>query len=166
MTGNAKPDGPLTAAERQQQIEQLLAAYPRLSRLLQRAAPSLVRVARAKGLDDDEIEAEALYATVLAARLYDPAERKRFRNYALQRMRKEIAAAAERRVRERQFEGIDERIAARETHASLAAALPPRLREYADLLLDGEPFVAIQQRLGWGCERRLRAELTTYLRRD
>ena len=90
LAGCRKPDGPLTHAERNAEIEAWLAVYPRPVALLKHAFRGAYRMAKFHGLDDDEINTLCLYGAVRAARLFDPARGMAFSSYVGRSLRNAV----------------------------------------------------------------------------
>lgn len=91
-----KPDGPLTAAERNRHLFAWLAEYPKPVAYLRACHPGAYGMAADAGMGEDDILAECLLAVCQAARLYDPSRGARFATHAASWMRGQTANAAKR----------------------------------------------------------------------
>lgn len=97
---NAKPDGPLTPAERDALIGRVLGRHPRPAALLHAAYPSTLRRAKFLGLSDDDVHSACLLGVWSAARLFDPARGLRFSTYLAFHMRAKVKAECRRAERD------------------------------------------------------------------
>lgn len=100
-----KPAGPLTAAERNAVVLDMLAAYPHPVALLASKLPGVVRRARAMGVEWEEIDAACRLGVMRAARVFDPARGFVLSTIALHYMRAEVGELTRRDTRDRERRG-------------------------------------------------------------
>lgn len=84
-----------------EEVEAFFRQYPRgFSCVIGRRFPGTMRLAKAAGMDDDEVESECLLAIATARRKFDRRRSERFSTYAVYWMRSKVSAEAKTRLRQ------------------------------------------------------------------